>query len=119
MKRALSIGSILVLLLLAFFDRRSHDEAKSTVKVTRRDLNDTGSLNNAVASNVTTPGILEDEYSCKKGKPCSNGACCGSEGVCGYGPVYCGDGCISNCDAHAECGQYAENPGQECPLNVW
>ncbi|KAJ8130004.1 hypothetical protein O1611_g3626 [Lasiodiplodia mahajangana] len=38
--------------------------------------------------------------------------------ICGYGPKYCGDTCISNCDAHAECGRYAEDEGQKCPLNV-
>ncbi|KAF3055152.1 Killer toxin subunits alpha/beta [Daldinia childiae] len=39
-------------------------------------------------------------------------------GYCGYGPKYCGNGCSSNCDAHAECGQYSEPPNQECPLNA-
>lgn len=38
--------------------------------------------------------------------------------VCGYGPTYCGDGCQSNCDAVAECGQYASPAGKTCPLNV-
>lgn len=41
-----------------------------------------------------------------------------NQSIC-QGPIYCGDGCSSNCDAHAECGQYAESPGEECPLNVW
>jgi len=43
----------------------------------------------------------------------------------GYGPASCGtddqspnDKCWSNCDAKAECGQYAKTPGQGCPLNV-
>ncbi|KAI7787158.1 hypothetical protein LA080_000494 [Diaporthe eres] len=51
--------------------------------------------------------------------------CYGKTGVCGYGPKYCGtngqspnDVCWSNCDAHAECGRFAEDPGTECPLNV-
>jgi hypothetical protein len=38
--------------------------------------------------------------------------------VCGFGPVYCENGCTSHCDAKAECGQFAANPGQKCPLNV-
>ena len=54
------------------------------------------------------------------------GACCPKEtGVCNYGPDACGttgtspnDVCWSNCDAHAECGRYAETPGKKCPLNV-
>lgn len=36
----------------------------------------------------------------------------------GVGPVYCGDDCTSNCDATAECGEYADPPGKGCPLNV-
>jgi chitinase len=44
---------------------------------------------------------------------------------CGYGPTSCGtngispnDVCLSNCDAHAECGKFAKIPGTTCPLNV-
>lgn len=44
--------------------------------------------------------------------------CNAESGYCGYGPTYCGDGCTSNCDAHAECGQYSESGDKECPLNV-
>lgn len=67
----------------------------------------------------------DDKYSCSKDKPCSNGACCGKNGVCGFGKTYCGttgkspnDACWSNCDAHAECGKDAKEPGKACPLNV-
>ncbi|KAJ5598379.1 hypothetical protein N7537_008463 [Penicillium hordei] len=66
-----------------------------------------------------------DKYSCSKDKPCSNGACCGKNGVCGFGKTYCGttgkspnDACWSNCNAHAECSKDAKEPGKECPLNV-
>ncbi|KAF3112314.1 hypothetical protein TWF706_010901 [Orbilia oligospora] len=58
------------------------------------------------------------DYSCGPGRPCHNGACCGPSGWCGYGPASCGTGCSSNCDAKAECGQYAEPAGKTCPLNV-
>lgn len=55
---------------------------------------------------------------CNSGTPCVNGACCGSNNLCGYSPTECGTGCSSNCNAKAECGQYG-NPGQQhCPLNV-
>jgi hypothetical protein len=70
-----------------------------------------------VASSFLVPRT-DSSYSCDKSNPCSNGACCGASGFCGYGPTYCGDGCISNCDAKASCGQYAETPGAGCPLNV-
>ncbi|KAJ3953651.1 hypothetical protein N0V92_009873 [Colletotrichum tropicale] len=60
----------------------------------------------------------DDPYTCGPGRPCSNGACCGASGNCGYAPAYCGAGCQSNCDAKAECGQYAVNPGQTCKLNA-
>ncbi|THX54883.1 glycoside hydrolase [Aureobasidium pullulans] len=59
-----------------------------------------------------------DTYECSAEAPCSNGACCGGSGYCGYGPTYCGTDCVSNCDAVAECGQYAEVTGTTCPLNT-
>ncbi|KAJ3529968.1 hypothetical protein NM208_g9528 [Fusarium decemcellulare] len=72
--------------------------------------------------NIADPN---DPYSCSEVKPCSNGACCAKTGYCNYGPEACGtngespnDKCWSNCDAHAECGRYAETPGKKCPLNV-
>lgn len=64
-------------------------------------------------------------YKCDENTPCSNGACCGTVGYCGYGPTYCGTtgtspnaDCWSNCDAFAECGRYAAPTRTECPLNV-
>ncbi|KAL0950100.1 hypothetical protein HGRIS_010101 [Hohenbuehelia grisea] len=62
--------------------------------------------------------VFADDFSCSVSKPCSNGACCGVDGFCGYGPTYCGKGCQSNCTATAECGQFAATPGLKCPLNV-
>jgi hypothetical protein len=59
-----------------------------------------------------------DDYTCGPGRPCRNGACCGKSGFCGYGNTYCGPGCTSHCDAHAECGKDALVPGTECPLNT-
>ncbi|KAH7309224.1 hypothetical protein B0I35DRAFT_398631 [Stachybotrys elegans] len=59
-----------------------------------------------------------NDFTCAPGRPCVNGACCGEDGWCGYGPDYCSDGCQSNCDATAECGRFASTPGQGCPLNV-
>lgn len=35
-----------------------------------------------------------------------------------WAPVYCGKGCQSNCDAHAECGNYSMPANKPCPLNV-
>ncbi|OTA92708.1 glycoside hydrolase family 18 protein [Hypoxylon sp. CO27-5] len=67
----------------------------------------------------------DDPYSCSENKPCGNGACCGKNGVCGYGPTYCGtnnispnDACWSHCDAKAPCGEFAATPNATCPLNV-
>ena len=67
-------------------------------------------------SNATL--VRRDDYSCGPKKPCSNGACCGRSGYCGYGSTYCGSGCVSNCDATAECGKDAKVPGTQCPLNT-
>jgi chitinase len=62
--------------------------------------------------------FAREDYSCSKDNPCSNYACCGKGGYCGYGPDYCGDGCQANCDAVAECGKFASVKGKKCPLNV-
>ncbi|KAH9206557.1 hypothetical protein DL95DRAFT_375269 [Leptodontidium sp. 2 PMI_412] len=55
---------------------------------------------------------------CDPTTPCPNGACCGSNGLCGYSPTECGTGCLFNCDAKAACGQYGKPGSQTCPLNV-
>ncbi|KAF4250872.1 hypothetical protein CNMCM8714_008771 [Aspergillus fumigatus] len=56
--------------------------------------------------------------SCSETEECQTG-CCSKAGYCGFGPDFCGDDvCISNCDAVAECGEYAAEPGAKCPLNV-
>ncbi|KAM0798075.1 glycoside hydrolase superfamily [Usnea florida] len=55
---------------------------------------------------------------CNSDTPCVNGACCGSNNLCGYSPTECGTGCSSNCNAKAECGQYGTPGQQRCPLNV-
>ncbi|KAJ8128780.1 hypothetical protein O1611_g4852 [Lasiodiplodia mahajangana] len=60
----------------------------------------------------------QGDFTCGPDRPCSNGACCGESGWCGYSPTYCGDGCQSHCDAKAECGEFAAIPGTKCPLNV-
>ncbi len=74
-----------------------------------------------VSSNLTVSSVSlvrRQDYSCGPGRPCSNGACCGGSGFCGYGPTYCGAGCVSNCGAVAECGQNAVPAGKKCPLNT-
>lgn len=53
---------------------------------------------------------------CSKQTPCDNGACCSQWGNCGYGPDFCGTGCLSNCNAKSECGKYGKQ--EKCPLNV-
>ncbi|KAG7417481.1 hypothetical protein Forpe1208_v005351 [Fusarium oxysporum f. sp. rapae] len=50
-------------------------------------------------SSASTQG--QGDYACGPGKPCSNEACCGPDGWCGYEPKYCGKGCQPNCDAKA------------------
>lgn len=68
----------------------------------------------------------DDDYSCSESKPCRNGACCPKKtGFCNYGPEACGTSgqspnevCWSNCNAKAECGEFADPPGKKCPLNV-
>jgi hypothetical protein len=67
-------------------------------------------------------GFLEPRLptgACDASTPCVNGACCSVSGFCGYSPAFCGSGnCTSNCNAKAECGEYAVEGEQDCPLNV-
>jgi chitinase len=51
------------------------------------------------------PLATAQDYTCSATKPCALG-CCSNTGVCGLGPDFCGDTCISNCDSKSEC-----NPG--------
>ncbi len=62
------------------------------------------------------PTVARTNTAVLPGRPCYNGACCGKSGFCGYGPTYCGEGCSSHCDAHAECGQYSESGGENLVL---
>jgi hypothetical protein len=59
-----------------------------------------------LTSAATLSLLLHSQYglannvdgSCSKESPCEEG-CCGASGYCGYGPKYCGEGCVANCDA--------------------
>ncbi|KAG9256176.1 glycoside hydrolase superfamily, partial [Emericellopsis atlantica] len=56
---------------------------------------------------------------CGPGDPCPDESCCGIEGICGYGPRFCGSGnCTSNCGATAMCGIYSENADWSCGMNL-
>lgn len=82
-------------LLFAFSNRfTEYSGNRATVPVHKVHLatRERGSLDNAVATNYTGRSdslrIAADEdedYTCSPEEPCSNGACCGSTGVCGYG----------------------------------
>ncbi|KAJ5712178.1 hypothetical protein N7488_006334 [Penicillium malachiteum] len=70
---------------------------------------------------VSLSSVTAQTYYCNSTSPCYNGACCGysyGEGICGFGPDFCGDTCISNCTATAQCGEYASDPTASCPLDV-
>ncbi|KAL5087414.1 hypothetical protein Trisim1_007813 [Trichoderma cf. simile WF8] len=87
------------------------------LELTRRAIPDLGEQTKLINLFGRAAAVVDD-YTCAKGRPCLNGACCGSSGACGYGPVYCGIGCTSNCDAKAECGQFSADGKTTCPLNV-
>ncbi|KAI9146996.1 Killer toxin subunits alpha/beta [Paramyrothecium foliicola] len=61
--------------------------------------------------------LAQQNSKCGEGNECRVG-CCSKEGVCGFSEDHCGTGCISNCDAKAECGQYAPEGEEDCPINV-
>ncbi|KAL2757510.1 glycoside hydrolase family 18 protein [Sodiomyces alcalophilus JCM 7366] len=65
-------------------------------------------------------GLQVRQSGCSKDNPCVKPrACCnGVSGFCGFEPSHCGSECVADCDAKADCGQYADPPGTECPLRT-
>ncbi|KAJ5717638.1 hypothetical protein N7488_003284 [Penicillium malachiteum] len=59
--------------------------------------------------------VGQQSTTCSVSEPCEEG-CCSQYGTCGFGPEWCGDGCVSNCNATAHCGPYGNVT--DCPLNV-
>ncbi|KAK3290201.1 glycoside hydrolase superfamily [Chaetomium fimeti] len=55
---------------------------------------------------------------CGTNEVCLDGSCCGPLGICGYGPDFCGAGCLNNCDAKAMCGIYSEGGTEKCGMNL-
>lgn len=55
-----------------------------------------------------------NEEQCSKTKACPVKACCSKWGNCGFGPDFCSNGCLRDCDAKPECGKYSDT--KECPL---
>jgi hypothetical protein len=45
-------------------------------------------------------------------------SCCSKNNICGYGPDNCGDGCQSQCDATAMCGEYSEDADMPCGMKL-
>ncbi|KAH7304503.1 glycoside hydrolase superfamily [Rhexocercosporidium sp. MPI-PUGE-AT-0058] len=50
--------------------------------------------------------------------PCVDGSCCSKDGICGYGPDFCGSGCRSQCDATAMCGEFSKDADVPCGMNL-
>jgi len=103
-------------LLISLFWHSQETSLKPTIA--RKALQWTPLDDTSYSEQPNTTLHARDEYDCDADNPCGNGACCGGSGYCGYGPTYCGTDCVSNCDAVAECGKYAKNPGTTCPLNT-
>ncbi|KAF8449898.1 hypothetical protein BDZ91DRAFT_702718 [Kalaharituber pfeilii] len=69
--------------------------------------------------------VAAQDIECSKTRECYNKACCHvpegeTKGLCSYEPEHCekSKGCVSNCNAKAECGTRAAAPGQKCPLQA-
>lgn len=66
---------------------------------------------------LVTDVSAQQNAPCDIDHPCKVG-CCSSSGQCGFTEDHCGVGCVSNCNATAECGQYALEDAFDCPINV-
>ncbi|KAL6228777.1 hypothetical protein BDW75DRAFT_131550 [Aspergillus navahoensis] len=62
-------------------------------------------------------GLGEPGGTCSDSIPCYQG-CCSAENQCGFTDGHCGDGCKHNCNATAECGEFAAPGTPDCPINV-
>ena len=109
--------SLSVLLTLCIYFRPDH-RASSALHYLSYQTEELDALESRSLSQSNATLLPRDTYQCSASKPCSNGACCGKSGYCGYGPTYCGSGCVSDCNAVAECGQYAKTANTQCPLNT-
>ncbi|KAL3418772.1 hypothetical protein PVAG01_08993 [Phlyctema vagabunda] len=49
---------------------------------------------------------------------CVDGSCCSKDGICGYGPDFCGNGCRSLCNATAMCGEFSKDADVPCGMNL-
>ncbi|KAK6950778.1 hypothetical protein Daesc_007303 [Daldinia eschscholtzii] len=104
--------------LWQFYNYDSPQQSSTPVKTRSYPVTNGFDDEPSLLSINTSSLARREDYSCGPGRPCANGACCGGGGFCGYGPTYCGDGCVSNCNAHAECGKDSEPPNKICPLNT-
>lgn len=50
--------------------------------------------------------------------PCIDNSCCGPDNVCGFGPDLCGEGCRSNHNATAMCGEHSEFAEMPCGMKL-
>jgi hypothetical protein len=105
-------GIILGLLCVVFWPHNSKYLSRSSI------VGQHAATIDSLKSKAYGTLLGRDDYSCSASNPCSNGACCGASGFCGYGPTYYGTRCLSQCDATAECGKYASTVNKTCPLNT-
>lgn len=128
------LGTFLAVVLLLVSERGSNGNPSSSPPLILRFQQSTFFQERSLDNNISARAF---DGTCSIDVPCINGACCSSSGFCGYGklwdlyaskilytnsvvaPEFCGETCLSNCDATAECGEYADPPNTECPLNVW
>ncbi|KAK7962859.1 bacteriodes thetaiotaomicron symbiotic chitinase [Apiospora aurea] len=110
------LAAVAAFVLFAFQWRNNPATRAISTVTTARSLRDPGYSSDSMLGSNVSLGRRED-YTCSASAPCSNGARCGASGFCGYGSKYCGNGCLSQCDATAECGENASEPGKKCPLN--
>jgi chitinase len=50
--------------------------------------------------------------------PCIDGSCCSKDNICGFGPDYCGAGCLSQCTSTAMCGEHSEDGEIPCGMKL-
>lgn len=86
---SLTFGAILLIVIFALLE---HVPSKTpTIDIQKRSMRlkedlqvQSLSLSSPLSENITQI-VRRDDFTCGVGKPCSNKACCGVSGFCGYG----------------------------------
>jgi chitinase len=96
---------------------RAQAQAQAEAEAEARANISSSSVDFGLSARSSSGLAKRDALRCDDG-PCIDGSCCGKDHICGFGPDFCGDGCLSQCDAKAMCGEHSENGEMPCGMKL-